>query len=371
MQSLLIPVMDAGSGHRRPAEAVAEAVERRYPGRFRIEVVDPGAEMGLFADRFLKWTWDFALGHPGCAHVGFGLVQAPWSRWYLPICFRELQMRGMEFIRERRPDVIFSTHFYWLTIGALARQRYGLGCPVLGYVIDPHRLWVEPRADGIAYDPHVVPAGLLRGVPPEHICQKPFPVAARFATGAMDNAALIRRYGIDPSLRTVLVSQGGQGIGKICDFVPGIHRRGIPLNLLVTCGRNAALKNRLTALSAGRTSQTNLIPLGYVDDMAELMAAADLVVCKGGPSTTFEAISLNKPILYTHWATYTEKPLVDGMLAKGCAWYAPTAQAICTRLEQVVEDPEGLGDIRKAQTKLGFRSGAGDIAEWIVGHAER
>jgi len=78
MKSLLIPVMDAGSGHRRPAEAVAEAVERRHPGRFRIEVVDPGAEMGLLADRFLKWTWDFALGHPCWAHVGYGLVQAPW-----------------------------------------------------------------------------------------------------------------------------------------------------------------------------------------------------------------------------------------------------------------------------------------------------
>jgi len=105
--------------------------------------------------------------------------------------------------------------------------------------------------------------------------------------------------------------------------------------------------------------------------MAELMAAADLVVCKGGPSTTFEAIGLNKPILYTHWATYTEKPLVDGMVAKGCAWYAPSPKAFCALLERIVEDPECLGEVREAQVRLGFRSGAGDIAEWIVGHAER
>ncbi len=370
MKTLLIPYMEAGSGHRRPAEAVAETLARRHPGKFRIVVVDPGAEMGLATDRFLKWSWDVALAHPRLARWGYGLVQAPWSRGYLPTLFRQLQERGVAFLQERRPDIVFSTHFFWLGIAATARRRHGWNCPVLGYVIDPHRLWAEPRADGIAYDPLVMPhpEGQLRGVPTARIRALPFPVSARFGHPPDPGrcAARSEELGLVPGRLTVLVSQGGQGIGRTGALVAALHRRNLPLNLVVACGRNAALRARLTGLAEGRPSSTRLIPLGYADDMATLMALADVVVCKGGPSTTFEAVSLGKPILYTHWATYTEKPLVDGMVARGCAWFVPTARTLGDRLAMFVEEPGRLGEARKAMGALGYAGGADAVADWIA-----
>mgnify|MGYP001329873180 CR=1 FL=1 len=369
MRSLLIPVMDAGSGHRRPAEAIAEAVRRRHPDRFTVEVIDPGPELAPLTDRFLKRSWDFALAHPWLARHGYCLVQAPWARYYLPTLFRQLQEQGVDFIRRRRPDIIFSTHFFWLTIAALARQRHRLDCPVFGYVIDPHRLWAEPRADGIAFDPLVMPdpERQLRGVSQDKIRAMPFPVAAEFTMPAgNDSPKAMERLRLEPQNLTVLVSQGGQGIGRSAHFVRAVLERNLPVNLVIACGRNTGLKKYLDQLAVTVKPPTRLITFGYTTAMVELMAMADIVVGKGGPSTTFEALSLGKPMIYTNWATYTELPLVFGMIERNCAWFTPNAKDFGDLLAGICAKPELLAEKHQACRQLGFHSGADAVADWLA-----
>ena len=48
-KNILFLMIEVGLGHKMPALALAEGLERRYPGRFSIEVSDLAREAGAAA----------------------------------------------------------------------------------------------------------------------------------------------------------------------------------------------------------------------------------------------------------------------------------------------------------------------------------
>ncbi|HKC73075.1 MAG TPA: glycosyltransferase, partial [Chloroflexota bacterium] len=66
----------------------------------------------------------------------------------------------------------------------------------------------------------------------------------------------------------------------------------LPLRLVVVCGRNEHLRQRLAALGHGRVTV-----LGWSDDVAALMRASNVVVTKAGSATLAEAFSQARPVL--------------------------------------------------------------------------
>lgn len=180
------------------------------------------------------------------------------------------------------------------------------------------------------------------------------------------------KLNIDLSKRMVLVMGGGEGVGSLSDIVDELYAKlrsqGVDATICVVCGRNEKLKTdletrcwdtvvsqslrsyeslksrlytKILKLHATRSRRIQLaldraaaraekgevasdspgnvdvIPLGFVKNMAEYMVAADVLVSKAGPGTIAEAAAMGLPVMVTSHLPGQEAGNVDIVLNGG------------------------------------------------------
>ena len=196
-------------------------------------------------------------------------------------------------IAARRPDAFVSTHpFASQALGHL-RASGRLEVPVTTYLTDMsvHRLWVHRGVDQhLAI--HDMPAAeaLAIGARTADVVRPA--VAAEFAIGdrgpwarAQARHALQLPHGE----RLALLTGGSCGVGQLLESARDVVATGV-VTPVVLCGTNERL------LAQVRT-RTDMIGLGWVDDMPRLMTAADLVVQNAGGITSVETAAAGLPMI--------------------------------------------------------------------------
>jgi UDP-N-acetylglucosamine:LPS N-acetylglucosamine transferase len=333
MKKILMPILEAGAGHRMPALAVKDAIEALCPGKYQIDIIDFACAAGAKdADRRMKGFWDFCLAHPWWPKFLYAFMEVfPFgARCVLPVGFGSFIRKGREYLRQNPPDIIFSPHYFSLSVAAMARDKLKLPVKVLGYVTDPFdcfNFWSEKRADMIlvASERARMRALALR-IPPERVKIFPFPINKKFFEVKQDRASVLRQLGLDPGRKTILTSMGGQGIGPVSRYIEQMCMKGLMINIIAVCGRNEAMKKRLEEFRSVTKTPTALKPLGFVSNMNELLSASDLCIAKAGASTTFETLFMKVPTIFTSYAVQSEKPNAFFCVDNGLGWYAPNAK---------------------------------------------
>lgn len=158
------------------AHALADCVERYYPGRFGFGVSDYINELGVSRlDGLHRDSWRWALRRPVLARLGRLVIDAvPRAT----IAAERRILRG--FARATAPDLqrraplpVVSNHGLITTGLAQAKQRHGLRVPVLTFATEVCNIsahWGEPRADGVIAASEDGRRTLVRfGVPDEKI----------------------------------------------------------------------------------------------------------------------------------------------------------------------------------------------------------
>jgi UDP-N-acetylglucosamine--N-acetylmuramyl-(pentapeptide) pyrophosphoryl-undecaprenol N-acetylglucosamine transferase len=114
-----------------------------------------------------------------------------------------------------------------------------------------------------------------------------YPVRRQFAQAT--RAEGIARFGLDPALRTLLVTGGSLGAHRInaavAEALPRLLERAQVLHI---CGREDAswVTAQRTRLAESVRERYHVLP--YTEEMAWAMAAADLAVTRAGASTLGE-----------------------------------------------------------------------------------
>ncbi|MFC7546528.1 glycosyltransferase [Plantactinospora sp. GCM10030261] len=103
------------------------------------------------------------------------------------------------------------------------------------------------------------------------------------------------RLGLPAGERLALLVAGSWGVGRVARAASDIARTGRATPVVV-CGHNERLRRRL------RRRGIRYV-LGWVDDMADLMRAADVLVENAGGLTALEAMAIGLPV-----ATYRSIP---------------------------------------------------------------
>ncbi|PYO33774.1 MAG: hypothetical protein DMD86_10035, partial [Candidatus Rokuibacteriota bacterium] len=102
--------------------------------------------------------------------------------------------------------------------------------------------------------------------------------------------------GLSPRLPVLLFMDGsGGGFGRLEEAVGTLLRMEEPLQAVVVTGREEQLEARLRKLASGRESRVKIF--GYVDNVRQLMAAADFLVTKAGGLTVAEALAAELPMI--------------------------------------------------------------------------
>ncbi len=355
---ILILSASAGAGHN----VAAAALEREFRAQIRgavIEVIDTLRHTNAF---FRALYASGYLGLVNHAPTAMGWLYEATDkperskRTSFRAGFQNLNAGGfVRYIRSRRPRLIVNTHFLPAEIVAHLRRRGRLDCPQVTVTTDfeTHRLWAQAPTERYYTATEEGRAYLATwGVDPASIRVTGIPVRAEFARTPPPRDELCRRLGIADDLPVVLVLCGGFGVGPTEQLLAELARMPAAAQLVVVAGRNEALRLRLERQAATLERRTIRI-VGFTDEMALWMRAADIVVTKPGGLTTAEALVCGLPLVIVNPIPGQESRNSDFLLEKGAAIKVNNLRLLGYRVNRLIEDEQRLGSLRAAAARLG------------------
>jgi 1,2-diacylglycerol 3-beta-galactosyltransferase len=102
-----------------------------------------------------------------------------------------------------------------------------------------------------------------------------------------------RRLGLDPDRSTGLVMFGGYGSRRMEVIAERLVESALDAQVIFLCGRNQALRRRLTALKLPFPHHI----AGFTEDVAGFMQLADFFIGKPGPGSISEALVMGLPVI--------------------------------------------------------------------------
>jgi len=326
-RKVLIPYYLGGAGHLSNARAIEFAIRKRFPS-WEIKFVDPVEVFSAQSlNRLYVEDWKRILSLPKFfqnAAFGFnasfpGIAKAVNRRAisaYADAC--------REYCIAEKPDLILSTHWAATQLFCEGRKSLNTHIPIwsLFYEFGGSFPIAFSDADLVFYITEEAGKALQGiGHAPERLREIDLMVQPDIKIPLPEKRSARTALGIDPERFTVLLSLGGEGIGKLYSFVDHYARFGSKAQLLVLTGRNTMLLNKLQKYLARNPEAAKRIhPFGFLPDIRNHLGAADLVAGKCGASIVSELICTRRPLAILQLGAPNEIANRDYLVERKYAW---------------------------------------------------
>ena len=303
MKCMALVYFDAGGGHRNAAMALQQVLQQsKFPWDVQLvnlqEILDSldivrqvtGLRIQDAYNHMLQNGW--TLGSRQLMRVLQGVI---WL--YHPKTVRLLQRFWGEF----RPDLVASLvpHFNRALCESLRNACPGK--PFLTILTDiadyPPHFWIERQEQFLI-------CGSERAVQQArefgHADDRIFRTSGMILNPRFYNYTPVDRAvervnaGLEAERMTALVLFGGQGVRKkMLEIDRRLSESGLPIQLILICGKNERLRNELRA-------ETRAIPRlieGFTKNVPYYMQLADFFIGKPGPGSIAEALAMGLPVV--------------------------------------------------------------------------
>jgi processive 1,2-diacylglycerol beta-glucosyltransferase len=229
--------------------------------------------------------------------------------------------------------------------------------------IDVDRAWAQPEVSLYPIMPGEVAEQLeAAGVPLKKILPCGMPIDPAFS--ALPGRLTTRqRLDIKPDLPLVMVLFGGTGFGKPRRIVTEMEKVRQPLQVVFVTGRNRNLEKKLQVLCGGKPS---FRVLGWIDNIHEWMAAADLIVNKPSGVALMEAMSCGLPFLAIDPLPGNERRHCDLIERWGVGYWLRSHEDLEPVVERVLTDRAEFERLRRNALALARPYAARDAAEGVL-----
>jgi 1,2-diacylglycerol 3-beta-galactosyltransferase len=182
----------------------------------------------------------------------------------------------------------------------------------------------------------------------------------------VDPQPLREELGLRPGLPTGIVLFGGYGSHVMYDITERLDASGIPLQLILICGRNEKLAAKLRA----RQWKMPVTVIGFTKEVHRLMRAADFLIGKPGPGSIAEAMVRRLPVLIecNAWTLPQERYNTEWVKEKRVGIVLKSFRDVADGVRQMLE-PAALEEFRKNVAALQNRA-IFEIPEMIAGLLE-
>lgn len=187
--------------------------------------------------------------------------------------------------------------------------------------------------------------------------------------GLVEADAALRKLGLDPNKRTLLVIGGSQGAASINEKIAASLTEFSQMGDLQIIWQTGAHPHLAEVF---RHSGMAGICLPFIDDMPTAYAASDLVLCRGGALTLSEVAVAGKPAIivpYPHATDDHQTKNAQSLVEAGAAVLVPDAQLQSydlTRLvRQLLDDEKKRMAMSMSASALGHRGAAEAIVQRI------
>jgi 1,2-diacylglycerol 3-beta-galactosyltransferase len=341
---------DTGGGHRSATEALIEALELEFPGRFETRMVD---FLSQYYPSPLKFAPELyppisrvpnAWGLSFKASDGKGRTKAVNTMTY-PYVRRAIR----RLLYENPADLIVSVHpLVNSTIMRAMRRAPRPYVTVVTDLVSTHAFWFDRRADLVVVATEQAKEKAIEyGIPEGNLRVIGLPVGDAFNHPLPDREAWRAERGWANDRPVILMVSGGDGMGPVKRVAKAINEAGLKASLVVICGRNEELKADL-----GKVHWQIPVHLyGFTREMPEFMAAADMLVTKAGPGSISEAFISRLPmVIYARLAGQEDGNVSYVVEHKAGVW-APRPREVVDALRGWVEDPQARAAAAEASGK--------------------
>ena len=351
---VIIVHASVGSGHRSAANAIAQAFrmlaesdDAEIPSDLDVEVLDildwgrikfDGDKTASLFTGFTRPIYDLTWRYTFTGRLlwGGGTV---WSRIMFPAF--------TEHVRKRPPLAVVCTHITAANVAVGARMLSGVSFPIISVPTDyeTEGLWPHLYTDLFCVASESMAETLRpRKVPEERILITGIPTRDDFRE-TYDKRQVRDELGLPQDKQVVLALAGAYLPRPYVRFrdtldtiLPYLHSFE-NLHLAIVAGNDEDyarhLRSECTELGLG-----NVTVFDYVERMAALMAASDLVICKSGGLTVTECLCARLPMVLLGKAYGQENINVRTLTANGAAMHATTARELLDTLRHVSRNPQ-------------------------------
>ena len=364
-QRILILSASVGNGHTIAAESLKQAFEiKKLAGEVRHEDVLKFTNP-LFRRLYGKAYIDLVNRAPEFLGWMYDQLDEPWKNEKRRLFFDKLNTTPLiKMVREYDPDWIVCTHFLPSEIVSDLKSKGKLDCPQAIVVtdFDMHALWLCRNYEHyfVALDETKAYLETL-SFPPDKITVSGIPIAPKFSE-MKSKAAVREKFGLAADVPTVILSLGGFGVGRIGTLLDALRTIRRPVQILAMCGRNEELKKELDSKSKS-DDIVRIIPVGYTKEMDEYMTTSDLIVGKPGGLTTCEALAKGLVFVIVNPIPGQEERNSDHLLENGAAIRSNNPATLGFKIEQLLDDPARLEQMRLNALAFARPKAAMDIAD--------
>jgi len=380
---IMVVYATAGSGHRRAAEAIYHCLEKNYP-ELNINIVDILEYTNfLFANSYSR-GYSFLVTHLKLIWaINFYLTGLKYVSLLFKFICRLNCSRFINLLDEKKPDIVLTTHFFPAEVIAYLKQKRKIDSRLVTIVTDfgLHPLWVVQYCDDyIVASDYTRKLLISRGIKQDKIRVGGIPIDSGFLGICQEDR---RRQGFISHLRrfipqlikdtwfkkdnkdefhkdtmlTALVVTGAFGFSFIEKVVDILHS---DMNLLVVCGNNQRLYNRLA-----RKRYDGVGLFGFTDQMPRLMSQVDLLITKPGGLTIAEALALELPLIFICSIPGQEAENARILEIQGCAIKANNLKSLKDIIIDLKAHPERLDLMRANIRKIRKPNAAEEICRYV------
>jgi len=360
----------AGAGHRKAAEALANAFARCAGQGISVEKIDALDYSSALFRKAYPAVYIFLVTYvPFLWGILFHVLNfAPLAPLVRVIRHQANAFHGRRLISHilaEQPDVVVCEHFFSAElVSALKKQGRYRGTVITGVTdFGVHLFWINPGTDYYFVASDMTKQELIgKGIPENIIMVTGIPIEEKFSKNP-GKAAMRSKLGLAENRFTVLVTSGGFGVGPLMEIVRLLDRMNEELQMVVICGKNDALVKLFEKEKYAKTVKV----FGYVHNMDECMEASDVIITKSGGLTVSESLAKCLPMIIIKPIPGQETRNAEVLEQHNSGLRLTDVALITEKIAFLLKDNQrGLNEMRNNARNLARPQAADRMCQWII-----
>ena len=297
-KNILVVTASMGAGHNKAANAVAEAIKRKYPVN-KINVIDFMSTETAYFNSLVKDIYLKMLDHtPSVYEFFYKFTSDSTKGSTIQSVFAHAMKKDMrELIKKYEADMVICTHPFPCAAASYLKQTGEINIPLITVMTDfcVHQFWLYKNIDiyftaNDLLKKEMVNQGLLE----ERIFVTGIPVGYNFRVD-YNRDDLLAKFKLEKDKPVALIMGGGLGLGGVKNALCQLERLKKDIQILVITGANVALWSEMNEYA--QHSKHKIFVWGYSHNIQEFMSVATFLISKPGALTISEALTRELPMI--------------------------------------------------------------------------
>ncbi|UUH72608.1 diglucosyl diacylglycerol synthase [Bacillus altitudinis] len=355
-KKILILTANYGNGHMQVAKTLYD--ECKSQGFEHVIVSNLYQESNPIVSEVTQYLYlkSFSIGKQFYRLFYYG-VDKIYNKRKFNIYLKMGNKRLDELIQLHNPDIIIIT--FPMIVVPEYRNKTGKVIPTFNVMTDfcLHKIWVHENIDRYYVATDYVKQKLVDQS--AHVQSVPRKVPSN-----LTKSIIYKKYGLSSDKKVLLIMAGAHGVLKNVKELCEALLLDSEVQIVVVCGKNAALKQSLSELEQAHPNQ--LKALGYVEQIDELFRVTDCMITKPGGITLTEATAIGVPVILYKPVPGQEKENALFFEDYGAAIVINRHEDILESVTNLLQDEEKLESMKQNIKKLHLKQSSQIILEDIV-----